>query len=84
MVKKKVKKKAKKKAKKKEQKPIPQHVLSLMLKVRSQLDELSKPIWIRKTKEVEPPTVEEYKRLDPYWLSTMTGRFAGRVLGELR
>lgn len=62
---------------KRKPKPIPKHIAELMAKVKGQLAELNKPVWVRGEQEPEL-TIDEYKRLDPYWLSTMTGEFAGR------
>lgn len=59
-------------------------VLSLMEKVKHQLEELKKPkkkrVVLRDMKRQRMPTVEEYRKLDPYWMSTMTGKFTGRVV----
>ena len=47
------------------------HIAELMAKVKGQLAELNRPVWVRGEQEPEL-TIEEYKRMDPYWLSTMT------------
>lgn len=74
--------------KKKRSKPKPRRppeALALMEKVKRQLEELKKPVVrleILDKKLQVFPTVADYKRMDPYWLSTMGGKFAGRVVGR--
>jgi hypothetical protein len=63
----------------------------LLEKVKRQLEEFQKPVWevvewddrrFRNRFQISwIPTVEEYQRLDPFWLSTMGGQFAGRRVG---
>jgi hypothetical protein len=66
-------------------------ILALMEKVRGQLLELQKPVRrtvvIKRFKTAKRnrrlqvlPTVEDYRRMDPCWMSTMSGAFAGRVI----
>lgn len=72
------------KRKKLRSKPLSKEVLSLMEKVKHQLEEIKKPrkkrVVVRDMRRQRMPTVEEYRKLDPYWLSTMTGKFTGRVV----
>ncbi len=67
----------------------PPEALALMEKVKRQLEDLKKPVMVKRFKTAVRdkrrqifPTVEEYKKMDPYWLSTMTGKFTGRVVGR--
>ncbi len=68
--------------------PTPPHILALMAKVKRQLADLKRPVvYIKRFKKAVRdkrrqimPTVAEYQKLDPYWLSTMTGEFTGRVI----
>lgn len=77
--------------KKKKPKPTrPPEVLALMKKVKRQLEDLKKPVKVVKRFKTAKrdkrrqifPTVEDYKKMDPYWMSTMGGKFAGRVIGR--
>jgi hypothetical protein len=64
----------------------------LLTKIKRQLAEFQKPVWesvewddrrFRSRLQISwNPTVEEYQRLDPFWLSTMGGAFAGRGIGK--
>jgi hypothetical protein len=65
--------------------------LALMEKVKLQLAELQKPrpvpvmvkrfkTAIRDKRRQVFPTVEDYQKLDPCWMSTMRGAFAGRTI----
>ena len=69
-------------------------VVAVIERVKKQLEVLRRPFknperFVRDPGKIEDrtnahvalPTVEYYKRLDPFWLSTMGGEFAGRVLG---
>jgi len=57
-----------------------------MVKVKRQLADLKRPLVKRFKKAVRDrrrqifPTVAEYQKMDPYWLSTMTGEFSGRII----
>lgn len=68
-------------------KKMPKKPLALLAKVKKQLEAFKVP----SQEEIEKshrrnlwpsaePTVDEYKKLDPFWLSTMSGQFTGRVL----
>ena len=72
----------------------PKEVVQLMEKVKQQLVAFKKPvIWEESTiweqpwrfrKEIEVDlSVEEYRKMDPFWLSTMTGKFAGRKVERI-
>ncbi len=76
---------------KKQKSKISKEELALMAKVKQQLVELKKPVVMaddldrRKRKQPQIDwcgDVLYYKQLDPYWLSTMTGEFVGRVINE--
>lgn len=68
--------------------------LFLLDKVKSQLEAfkptheaplIDQPSMLRRSWNQEVPmSIAEYIRMDPCWMSTMGGRFAGRILGEKR
>jgi len=68
--------------------PTPPHILALMAKVKRQLADLKRPAVKRFKKAVRDkrrqifPTVADYQKMDPYYLSTMTGAFAGRKVSK--
>ena len=52
----------------------------LLQRIKRQLDEFKQPI--RDNGLGWWPIVEDYKRMDPFYLSTMGGAFAGRIPGS--
>ena len=74
----------KKKVKPRKKRSPPKEVVQLLEKVKGQLEALKKPVgWKRANPQIDwCGDVLYYKKLDPFWLSTMTGQFAGRVVGK--
>lgn len=78
------------KASSKKRTKLPAKPVQLMEVVRKKLKAFSLPInepslwrgiWVS---ESWNPTTFDYLAMDPFWMSTMSGRFAGRVLGETK
>jgi hypothetical protein len=75
----------------------PKEVVQLMEKVKSQLASFKKPVevWAESTIWDEPwrfrsksqqqeLDVFDYMQMDPFWMSTMGGQFAGRVVNRTK
>jgi hypothetical protein len=72
----------------------PKKIVQLMEKVKGQLAAFRPTPVRRELSEMEmrmmrnpfPPlnllTVREYRKMDPFWMTTMTGAMTGRVLGK--